>query len=70
MPEILAGVEGAIVPVESPDPLASAIADRLLDRERAEAEGRANRRLVEGFDLRRTTEEFADAYRELIDGQR
>lgn len=70
MPEILAGVEGAIVPVESPAPLASAIADRLLDAERAEAEGRANRRLVEAFDLRRTTDEFADAYRELIDGQR
>lgn len=69
MPEILAGVEGAVVPVEAPAPLGSAIADRLLDSERAEAEGRENRRLVEGFDLRRTTDEFAAAYRELIDRQ-
>jgi glycosyltransferase involved in cell wall biosynthesis len=68
MPEILAGVEGAVVPVEAPAPLAAAIAQRLLDPARAEAEGRENLRLVERFDLRRTTDEFATVYRELIDG--
>lgn len=67
MPEILAGVDGAIVPVEAPEPLADAIAERLLDPARVEGEGDENRRLVEGFDLRRTTEEFAAVYRELID---
>jgi glycosyltransferase involved in cell wall biosynthesis len=67
MPEILADVDGAIVPVEAPAPLAAAIAERLVDASRAEAEGRENRRRVEGFDVRRTTEEFAAAYRELLD---
>jgi glycosyltransferase involved in cell wall biosynthesis len=70
MPEILADVDGAVVPVEAPEPLAAAIVERLVDPERAEAEGRENRRRVEGFDLRRTTEAFASAYRDLLDGRR
>lgn len=70
MPEILADVDGAVVPVEAPEPLAAAIAERLLDPERADAEGRENRRRVESFDLQRTTEAFADAYRDLVDGRR
>jgi glycosyltransferase involved in cell wall biosynthesis len=70
MPEILAHVDGAVVPVEAPEPLAAAIVERLVDPARAEVEGRENRRLVEGFDLRRTTEAFASAYRELLNGRR
>jgi len=69
MPEILADADGAVVPVEAPEPLAAAIVERLADPERAEAEGRENRRRVERFDLRRTTEAFASAYRELLDAR-
>lgn len=70
MPEILADVDGAVVPVEAPEPLAAAVAERLLDADRAETEGRENRRRVAGFDLRRTTDAFAAVYRELVDGRR
>jgi glycosyltransferase involved in cell wall biosynthesis len=67
--ESLASVNGAVVPIEAPAPLANAIADRLLDPDRAAAEGRENRRRAEAFDVRRTTEAFAELYRELLDGR-
>jgi glycosyltransferase involved in cell wall biosynthesis len=57
---------GQIVPVEDPDELAGALADRLLDPARREREGDAGRRLVEAqFDVRRTTEAVADLYQKL-----
>jgi glycosyltransferase involved in cell wall biosynthesis len=67
MPEILVDANGAIVPVEAPAPLADALAERLLDPDRAQAEGRENRRRGERFDVKSTTEAFADAYRQLLD---
>jgi glycosyltransferase involved in cell wall biosynthesis len=65
--ESLGDVNGAIVPVEAPAPLANAVADRLLDPERAAAEGRQNRRRAEQFDVHRMTAAFAELYRELLD---
>jgi glycosyltransferase involved in cell wall biosynthesis len=66
-PEILADIDGAVVPIEAPALLATAVADRLLDPARAEAEGRENRRRAEQFDVRHMTAAFADVYRELLD---
>jgi glycosyltransferase involved in cell wall biosynthesis len=66
-PETLADVEGAVVPVEAPGRLATGIADRLLDPVRAAAEGRANRRRVEQFDIHRMTDAFADVYGKLLE---
>ena len=66
-PETLADVEGAVVPVEAPSPLAAGIADRLLDPVRAAAEGRENRRRVEQFDIHRMTDAFAGVYAELLE---
>jgi glycosyltransferase involved in cell wall biosynthesis len=66
-PEILADIDGAVVPIEDPDRLATAVANRLLDPERAAAEGRENRRRAEEFDVRRMTAAFAQVYRELLD---
>jgi glycosyltransferase involved in cell wall biosynthesis len=69
VPDVLTGADGAVVPVEAPAPLARAITERLLDPARAETEGRENRRHVERYDLRRSTEEFAATYRELVHGR-
>jgi glycosyltransferase involved in cell wall biosynthesis len=57
---------GAVVALDDTAALAEATAERLLDRERADLEGRAGRRRVESsFDMRRTTEAFAALYERL-----
>ena len=59
---------GAVVPVDDLDALAEAVAERLGDQSRADAEGSAGRSRVEAsFDIRRTTESTADVYAELIE---
>lgn len=65
-PEILADVDGAVVPIEAPAPLATAVADRLLEPERAAAEGRENRRRAQQFDVRHMTTAFAEVYSDLL----
>jgi glycosyltransferase involved in cell wall biosynthesis len=57
---------GAIVPAEDARALGAALTERLLDRARAEAEGRAGRAQVEArYDLRQTTTAIANLYLEL-----
>ncbi len=54
---------GAIVAVERPESLAAAIVERLLEPERAAAEGRTARaRAEQSHDLRRTVRAVADLY--------
>jgi glycosyltransferase involved in cell wall biosynthesis len=65
--ETLADVPGAVVPVDAPEPLAEAIAARLLDPARADAEGKENRRRAERFDLRHMTSAFVEVYGELLE---
>ncbi len=68
--EALGEEAGAIVPPERPDALADALVLRLLDRERAAADGRAGRLRAERFhDLRQANEKVADLYRELIESE-
>jgi glycosyltransferase involved in cell wall biosynthesis len=67
--ETLADVAGAVVPVDSPGPLADAVAARLLDPARAAAEAVENRRRAEQFDLNRTTAAFVEVYRELLEAR-
>ena len=47
MRELVTDSVGALVPLDDPDALAAALTARLRDRERADGEGRAGRRLVE-----------------------
>jgi glycosyltransferase involved in cell wall biosynthesis len=62
------GVEaGAVVAVEQPEPLAAAIVGRLLEPERAAAEGRSARARAErSYDLRRTVRAVADLYGNML----
>jgi glycosyltransferase involved in cell wall biosynthesis len=58
---------GSVVPADDPAALAVAVAERLDNPERADAEGRAGRRRVESlFDIRTTTAAFAALYVELL----
>ena len=58
---------GAVVPPEDPPQLARALARRLVDPERADAEGRAGRRRVErSYDLRATTRAVSELYERLV----
>jgi len=61
------GEAGAVVPVEEAAPLALALAERLVDRERAAREGRAARTRVErSHDLRRVGANIAALYADLV----
>ncbi len=65
--EALDGEAGAIVPREDPAALADALAARLLDPARADAEGRSARERVErSHDLRAMTASLAELYEELL----
>ena len=65
--EALDGEAGAIVPREDPAALADALAVRLLDPARADAEGRSARERVErSHDLRAMTASLAELYEELL----
>ena len=69
--ECLGGVAGEVVPVEDPDSLAAAIADRLADPAKAAAEGNAGRRRVEAsYDVRRTVAAMAALYHDVFAGVR
>ena len=58
---------GAIVPIDDTAALAAALAERLLDPERADREGAAGRRRVEHvYDVRRTTERMAELYEDVL----
>ena len=58
---------GAVVPPEDPAALADAIAVRLLDPDRAAAEGRrARQRAERNYDLRTTTARIAEAYDQVL----
>lgn len=57
---------GAVVPVEEPDAIAAAVAERLLDPARADVEGREARRRAEAaHDFRLTAESIADVYEDV-----
>jgi glycosyltransferase involved in cell wall biosynthesis len=57
---------GAVVGRDDPDALATAIAERLIDPQHTEREGRAGRRRVESsFDVQRTTHALAELYQRL-----
>ena len=66
------GVEaGAVVAVERPESLAAAIVERLLEPERAAAEGRLARARVErSHDLRKTVRAVADLYGSMLAARR
>jgi glycosyltransferase involved in cell wall biosynthesis len=65
--EALGDRAGAVVPPEDPSELSAALALRLLDRPRADAEGTAGRSRVEArFDLRRSTAAVARMYEALV----
>ena len=65
--EALADDAGAVIPPEDPLALADAIAIRLLDPDRAAAEGRrARRRAEQAYDLGTTTARIAEVYDELL----
>lgn len=65
--EGLEGGCGAIVPIESPRPLADALIERLLEPALLAREGTAGRRRVEErHDLRRTTARMAQLYESVI----
>ncbi len=58
---------GPSCPAEDARALANALTERLLDRARTEAEGRAGRAHVEArYDLRQTTAAIANLYLELL----
>ena len=60
------GDTGAVVPVEDPEALASALAERLLDPAKADEEGRrARARAEERHDIRRAYAALADLYDEI-----
>ena len=64
------GEEGAVVPLENTDLLAAAVAERLLDRGRADAEGRNGRLRAESrFGFHRTADETARLYERLLGAQ-
>jgi glycosyltransferase involved in cell wall biosynthesis len=66
--EALGEEGGAIVPPEQPKLLADALVERLLDRERAGAEGRSARRRAERFHDRRVgLEAIASIYAGLLE---
>jgi glycosyltransferase involved in cell wall biosynthesis len=63
----LANGGGAIVAVEAVEPLADAIAERLADPARADAEGVVGRERIEAdYDLRRTNERMAELTLEVL----
>jgi glycosyltransferase involved in cell wall biosynthesis len=67
--EALGGEAGAVVPLADPSALAAALATRLLDRPRADAEGAAGRRRAEArFELRRSAAAVAAMYEDLVPG--
>jgi glycosyltransferase involved in cell wall biosynthesis len=60
-------VVGAVVPPEAPGPLADALVERLLDRPRAEREGRDARAVAErDHDVRRACDETAALYERVL----
>jgi glycosyltransferase involved in cell wall biosynthesis len=64
--EAIGDEAGAVVASGDLDALAEAVAERLRDPGRADAEGRAGRSRVEAsFDLRQTTEAVAALYAQL-----
>jgi glycosyltransferase involved in cell wall biosynthesis len=65
------GPQAPLVAAEDPGALAAAVAERLLDPEAADAEGRALRaRAEELFDVRRATSAMAELYAEVVPGLR
>ena len=63
----LAAGGGAIVPVDAVEPLADAIAERLADPARADAEGATGRKRIEtDYDLRRTNGRMAELTLEVL----
>jgi glycosyltransferase involved in cell wall biosynthesis len=65
--EALADDAGAVIPPEDPLALADAIAVRLLDPDRAAAEGRrARQRAEQAYDLGTTTARIAEAYDQVL----
>ena len=70
MREVVVDGVGAVVPPDDIRALASAIAERLGDAERADAEGAAGRARVEAnYDRRDQFEGIAALYRELLQGR-
>ncbi len=68
MREALGPDAGAIVPPDAPAPLAQEVAERLLDVDRADAEGRAGRLRIEThFDVRVSTARVAELYETVLD---
>lgn len=64
--EVIGDDAGAVVPVGNPRALADALAERLLDRQLARAEGRIARdRVAAHHDVRNTTEAIAELYARL-----
>ena len=65
--EAIADDAGAVVPIGDVAALGSAIVERLMDAELMEREGRAGRRRAEErHDLRKTTQQIADLYNEIL----
>jgi glycosyltransferase involved in cell wall biosynthesis len=65
--EAIADDAGSVVPIGDVHALASAIAERLGDPELTEGEGRAGRRRAEeSHDLKKTTQQIADLYAEVL----
>jgi glycosyltransferase involved in cell wall biosynthesis len=59
---------GAVVPVGAEEPLAAALAERLADPERADAEGAAGRRRIEAaYDLRVANGRMAELYESVLE---
>jgi glycosyltransferase involved in cell wall biosynthesis len=68
LPDVLAGDRGILVPPEDPDALAAAIADLLAGRRRTDVD--AARDYAAAFTPERMADEYAAAYRRLIDSRR
>jgi glycosyltransferase involved in cell wall biosynthesis len=59
---------GAIVPVDAVDSLAEALAERLADRAKADAEGKVGRRRIEDdYDVRIARERMARLYEQVLE---
>jgi glycosyltransferase involved in cell wall biosynthesis len=67
MSEVVVGGVGAVVPPSDPDALAAAVAERLADPARADAEGARGRARVEAHHDRRVQfDDIAALYDELL----
>ena len=68
--EAIADDAGQVVPIETPAAIADAVAARLEDPERGDAEGAAGRRRVEArHDLRKTAADIVGVYLDVLDAR-